>query len=451
AFAPTEFAPRLEDLHELNEEQFSARFRNSPVRRAKFAGLLRNVKTVLKNAAAALTTLVLVSLSLHAADRPEDPQSQDPLTNPGWVAFYNNDFDTALSYFDGQVKAHPNDPGEYNHVAQTILYRQMFRSGALESELVSGNNPFLRRPRMEISAQEKQRFTDCIDQALKLSDAALAKNPRDVSALYTLGVAHGLRSNYLFLVEKAWLDSLHEATAARKANQEILRIDPDFVDARLILGLDQYVVACLPFYLRAIGAVGGFHGDKQAGIAQLELVRARGVRNRSDAEVLLAAIYRRERCPEKAIPLVTALAERFPRNYLFRFEQVQMYSDAGDKQSALRVIAQIESLRSQGAPGYSELPPEKIQYLKGNLLFWYGDLPEALMDLKQVTKKADELDLNTAVLSWLRVGQIYDLQGNHELAIEAYRQTMKTAPRSEAAEEANSYIATPYHRKHAAA
>ncbi len=393
---------------------------------------------------------VLLIASLAKASSPL-PTLEDPLTNPGFVDFYNNQFDGAIAYFEEQIKQHPREPDQYNHLAQSILYREMFRDGALESALVSGNNPFLRRPKMEIAPQDRQRFADCIDRSLELSEAALRQDPRDVRAMYALAVAHGLRANYLFLVEKAWVESLRETTAARKTNQQILRVDPDFVDAHLVLGLDRYVVACLPFYLRVLGSIGGFHGDKEAGIRDLELVAAQGILDRYDARVLLAAIYRREHQSEKAIPLLEGLARTFPRNYLFRFEQVQMYSDLGDKKAALQVLAEIERLRESDAPGYQNLSPEKVQFVKGNLLFWYGDLAPALANLKLATKKADELDLNTAVLAWLRLGQVYDLQGDHGQAVQAYRNTVKTAPQSSAAEEAKSYISAPYRRKRPAA
>jgi tetratricopeptide (TPR) repeat protein len=179
----------------------------------------------------------------------------------------------------------------------------------------------------------------------------------------------------------------------------------------------------------------------------LETVAEHGIQDVFDAKVLLAVIYRRERRPEKAIPLLEELAGRFPRNYLFRFEQVQMYSDLGDKASALRVLSQIEALRRERAPGYADLPVEKIQFARGNLLFWYRDLGPALTDLTQVTKNANSLDLNTAVLAWLRVGQIHDLQDQHAEAIEAYRETVKTAPKSPAAAEAQGYIKKPYRRE----
>jgi tetratricopeptide (TPR) repeat protein len=386
--------------------------------------------------------------AIFAGPPTPGPSATDPsATNPGWVHFYNNEFDDALAYFDQDLKKHPAEAEKYNHVAQAILYKEMLRDGALESQLVSGNNPFLRRAKMEVDPADKQRFQACLDQSIKLSETVLKKNPRDIDALGALGSAHVLRSNFLFLVEKSWMDALHEATAARKANEQILAVDPNAVDAHLVLGLNAYVVGSLPFYMRALGFLGGFHGDKQGGLRQMELVAAHGVRDRYDAEVVLAAIYRRERMPEKALPLLQDMTAKFPRNYLYRYELVQMYSDAGDKASALRELAEIEDLRQKQAPGYAHLPLEKIRYLKGNLLFWYGDLAPALEDLKQVTLNADELDLNTAVLAWLRVGQIHDLLGNRVEAIEAYREAAKTAPKSEAATEAKGYISNPYHRR----
>jgi hypothetical protein len=41
--------------------------------------------------------------------------------------------------------------------------------------------------------------------------------------------------------------------------------------------------------------------------------------------------------------------------------------------------------------------------------------------------------LNTGVLAWMRVGQIYDLTQRHDLAVEAYKKAIAYAP--EAAHE----------------
>ena len=43
AFAPRHFAPRLDDMAALTEEEFHAMFRGTPVSRAKYEGFMRNV------------------------------------------------------------------------------------------------------------------------------------------------------------------------------------------------------------------------------------------------------------------------------------------------------------------------------------------------------------------------------------------------------------------------
>jgi len=43
AFAPRHFAPRLDDMAALTEEEFQAMFRGTPVSRAKYEGFMRNV------------------------------------------------------------------------------------------------------------------------------------------------------------------------------------------------------------------------------------------------------------------------------------------------------------------------------------------------------------------------------------------------------------------------
>ncbi|HWF47855.1 MAG TPA: tetratricopeptide repeat protein, partial [Bryobacteraceae bacterium] len=171
-----------------------------------------------------------------------------------------------------------------------------------------------------------------------------------------------------------------------------------------------------------------------------------GILSKYDAEILLAVIYRRERKLELAIPLLKEAAAQFPRNYLFRFEEVQMYSDLGDEPDALAVISELERLQRSGAPGYRDIPAAKIEYMKDNLLFWYNDFDPALNGLKQVTRNSEGLDLNTAVLAWLRLGQIYDLKGDREDAVGAYREAVRTAPQSQAAAEAKGYMAHPYKR-----
>ncbi|MBI4873246.1 MAG: tetratricopeptide repeat protein [Acidobacteria bacterium] len=371
---------------------------------------------------------------------------QDPLVAQAFDHFYNLEYDQAVAGFEKAIRERPGSPDRFNHLAQAILYREMFRSGALESELVTGSNPFLRRAKMNPAEEDQRRFDDSIRRAMELAQARVDRDGRDVSALYALGVAYGLRANYSFLVRKAWRDSLRDATTARKLHNRVTELDPKIIDARLIQGVHDYVVGSLPWGWKLLGFLVGFRGDKEQGIRTLQYVARNGDVNRVDAEVLLAAVYRRERNPKAALPLLEDLVRRYPRNYLLRFEMVQMFADAGDKAGGLRVLAEIEKLRAAGAPGYARLPVEKIYFSRGVLRFWYWDLDAAIEDLRRVTARAGDLDLNTGVYACLRLGQACDLKGRRAEARQAYRQATELAPDSEAAKEARRYLDSPFRR-----
>src|SRR3954454_14483104 len=139
-----------------------------------------------------------------------------PAFSPGYEHFYNLEFPQSIEYFRAEVAREPQNPEVYNHLAQAVLYQEMFRGGALESELVSGSNPFLRREKLATSPEASKTFDDCINKSLSLAQARINANDKDQRAYYAMGVSYGLRSNYNFLVRKAWMDALRDATAARK-------------------------------------------------------------------------------------------------------------------------------------------------------------------------------------------------------------------------------------------
>jgi len=372
--------------------------------------------------------------------------AQESADMRGLNHFYNLEYDQALVEFEAAEQQDAQAIGPHNHVAQTLLYREMYRNGALETELVSGNNPFLRRQKLNPGPEVEKRFDSEIQKALDLANARLARNPNDTSALYGRGAALGLRANYQFLVRKAWRDALRDATAARKDHNRVTELDPSNYDARLIQGLHDYIVGSLPWTYRMLGFLVGFHGDKEKGIRTLEEVSRKGKNNKTDAEMLLCALYRREAMSKRALPLLEDLLRRFPRNNLLLFEEAQMYSSIGNKDKAIEAIQRIAAMKQSGLAGFSTVPWEKIYFSIGNIEFWYNDLDRALENLKKVTAARTEVDLNTGVLAWMRMGQIYDMKNRRNEAIDAYKRAIAFAPQADAAKESRGYMSSPYRR-----
>lgn len=370
---------------------------------------------------------------------------QQPLIDEGFADFYNLEYDLAIGVFERAIAQNPEMPDLHNHLAQTLIFREMFRNGALESELVSGSNSFLRRPKLNPTPGTEKRILDEIAKAMALSDAQLTRNPKDTAAMYASGIAYGLRSNYFWVVKKAWRDALKDATAARKLHNRISELEPNNVDARLVQGLHDYIVGSLPLGYKMLGLLVGIRGDKAKGIRTVQDVAKNGKLNRVDAEVFLCALYRRENQSKLAVPLVRDLIRRYPRNYLLRMELGQMYSQAGDGVRGFQALEEVARLKERHAPGFDRVPWEKIYYQEGSIQFWYNELDRSLENMKKVAA-GEEVDLNTGVKAYLRMGQIYDMQQRRAEAVEAYKKAIVYAPQAEAAQESRKYLSTPYRR-----
>jgi tetratricopeptide (TPR) repeat protein len=371
---------------------------------------------------------------------------QQPLIDEGFNHFYNLEYDQAIAVFERAIAQNPGLPDLHNHLAQTLIFREMFRNGALESELVSGSNSFLRRPKLNPTPETEKRILDEIAKSMALSDAQLKRNPKDTAAMYASGIAYGLRSNYFWVVKKAWHDSLRDATAARKLHNRISELEPNNVDARLVQGLHDYIVGSLPLGYKMLGFLMGVRGDREKGIRTVQEVAKNGKLNRVDAEVFLCALYRRENQSKLAVPLVQDLIRRYPRNYLLRMELGQMYSQAGDGVRGLQALEEVARLKERHAPGFDRVPWEKIYYQEGSIQFWYNDLDRSLENMKKVAAAGEEVDLNTGVQAYLRMGQIYDMKQRRAEAVEAYKKAIAYAPQAEAAQESRKYLSTPYRR-----
>ena len=373
-------------------------------------------------------------------------EAQNAFVEEGYDHFYNLEYDECIADFQKAIAQTPSDPELHNHLAKAIVFQEMYRNGALESELVSGTNSFLRRPKLNPSPETEKWFLGEVAKAMDLAQARLSANANDTKAMYALGIAYGLRSNYYWVVKKDWHNSLKDATAARRLHNRITQLEPNNVDARLVEGLHDYIIGSLPWTWRTLGFLIGIHGDKELGIRIVQDVAAHGQDNRLDAEIFLGALYRRENQTRKAVPIVQDLIRRFPRNYLLRLELSQMYSMAGDGPHALEAVREVARLKNAHAPGFDRVAWEKIYFQEGTIEFWYNDLGDALENMQRVTAAAQNLDLNTGVSAWLRLGQIYDLKHQRQQALEAYRKAIAYAPGADAAQESKKYLSTPYRR-----
>lgn len=391
---------------------------------------------------------VLAGLAIFG--HPLLAQAHDPLSEPGFQHFYNLEYDEALAAFQQKATANPNDPSPQNHIAQTVLYQAMFFNGALESDLISATNPFANRPKLPVTDEQKRLFEGSVNKAIQLSQARLDRNPNDTGALYAIGVAVGLRANWNYLVNKAWLDPLRDATQARRFHSRATEVDAGIYDARLVQGVHDYLIGSLPLTIKMLGFLTGFRGDREEGIRTLQSVVQKGSTNRVDAAVLLSAILRREKRQSQAVPLLVEVISKFPRNYLFRFELAMLYADLGDRSRALSQIDEIEKLKSKATVGVRQLSASRLEYMHGQVHFLLREYDAAIPHLERATTSAGaSAELNARSQAWLRLGQALDMKGRRKEALNAYRQAMQSGPETSYAKEAKDYLSSPFKQRHA--
>jgi tetratricopeptide (TPR) repeat protein len=370
-----------------------------------------------------------------------------PLAQQGFQHFYNLEFDQAIAAFQREIACQPEAADGYNHMAQVILYRGMYRSGLLENSLTTGDDivlSLIHQPNLVLPQEDDRAFHRNIAAATERASTLLARNPNSSSALYSLGVAHGLKASYDFLVRKAWFASLRESSTARKLHTRAAELDPSNVDALLMHGIQQYAIASLPAALRMLGAVAGLRGDKDAGLRTIERVAAEGSNSAVEARMLLFTLYRHEKRPWSAMSVLYGLRRDYPRNYLLHLGEIYTLAEMRDERGAFAAVRALEQNHRDGAPGYAGLQAAKVEYTRGMIERRFGHLDQALESMNRVAASPVQTDGGMHLLAYEQLGIIHDLKGDRRQAVEAYRKAVDTAPSSRTAKESQRYLSRPF-------
>ena len=134
----------------------------------------------------------------------------------------------------------------------------------------------LHRRKTQSSPAQVAEFRKWIRQTKTLSEARLKQNPRDIEALYFLGAAEGLDAAYAAAVERKYRSALSSGSDAVDRHKDVLKLAPDFRDAELTIGLQNYIVGSLPLPLKMIAGTMGVRGSKKRGLETLERVAVEG-------------------------------------------------------------------------------------------------------------------------------------------------------------------------------
>jgi hypothetical protein len=406
-------------------------------------------RLVLKSALVCLVACCLGSILLTAQTRavvPRGPAAtaaaveHDARVDAAFEHFYNLDYDRAIQDFEKVVDRHPADPLAVNHLLTTVLMRELYSMGAMNSGEYA-NDSFIGNAHRAADPKAKERIKELVDRAEMLEEEELKANPNNVDALYARGVTRAQFSLYTALVERAWFSALRNAVGARHDHERVLELNPNYVDAKLVVGTHNYVMGSLPWSVKAAVAMVGLSGTKEKGFEYLREVANSKGENSVDAKVVLSLFLRREHRYDEARALMHGLAGSYPRNYLFPLEEANLYRAGGHVPEAAAGYRKVWQNGREGK--YGNLHYEMAAWGLGELMRSQKDYAGAAAGYELISQAADP-DPETLQKANLAAGEMYDLLQKRDLAMKKYQTVVAENGSTPVADKARAHIKDAY-------
>jgi hypothetical protein len=375
----------------------------------------------------------------------------------GSEALYNLDYEGARRIFKEMAVAFPNYPAGPQFLADTLLIEALYQTRRLQASLYNSDSFYSKN---EDKADPKliDQFRTYTRQARQLVEARLKQNPNDTEALYFFGAIEGLKASFEETVERRHLAALKDGNDAVDKHRAVIKLDPNYRDAEMTIGLYDYTIGALPLPTKIAVGFMGHRGSKKRGIATIERVAREGNWVKEDAKTLLIMLYKRENRFTDAVALGRELGAKYPRNYLYKLETAEaLVSQAALERKANQASATSAAETEAFATFETLLRDKTLRETAGKALdlihFKYG---EALMTAGQNEKAAKEFlaaasapgaQQGLATMSLLYAARALDLSGKRNDALAQYRAVLARPNVYDAHELAQEGLKESYKKK----
>jgi len=377
-----------------------------------------------------------------SAEVHTNPLNRDPQVREAFERFYNLDYPGAVARFQHFHEAHPGDPQATALLLNAEIFQELYRLDLLDTTFYANDGFLTGRHAVEEDPKVRDRILALADEAVHEADWRLSRNPNDIDALYARGWVYSLKCTYLAMVERGYGAGFRLATKAKDDENRVLQMDPEYVDAKLVAGVYEYVVGALPWPFKVLIGFAGITGSKAQGLAMLNDDARRGVVTSVEARTVIALFLRREARYKEAIQMVRGLRNQYPHDFLFCLEEANLRKDAGEGMAA--VTAYQEIVADSAKPGY---------FADARLELAYFGLGDALRGQRHYSAAAQAYEQaawtknigpELKIRSLLAAGECRDLNGERKLAIRDYQAAIDAGPNTSRADTARKHLRSPY-------
>jgi hypothetical protein len=278
----------------------------------------------LTSVAVLVSCAVLLSLTAAGVLSGAGPVQSAPMLDLGYRQMYNLEFDEAHKTFGEWQRQHPSDPFGHASNAAAYLFAEFDRLKILQSEFFVHDTNFRRAKKLNPDPAVRQAFDGELVKSEQLANHILVGAPQNADAMFAKILALGLRSDYQALIDKHYLDSLAGVKTGRSAAEKLLAIEPNYYDAYLAIGVENYLLSLKPLPVRWLLQLGGAQTDRERGIQNLRLTAEKGHYFGPYARLLLAVAALRNKDRAQARDLLNNLAREYPHNRLYSEELARL-------------------------------------------------------------------------------------------------------------------------------
>jgi Tfp pilus assembly protein PilF len=391
----------------------------------------------------AMLGLLTISASGRADTRVHtNPMNFDPQVREAYHYFYLLDYPAAVQRFERIHKEHPGDPHATTMLLEAVVFQELYRQDLLDTTFYANDGFLTGKHATDEDPKKRDEIFALADEAVREADWRIDRNSRDVDALFARGWARSLRCTYVAMVERGFGAGFRLAGKARDDCAKVLQIDPDYVDAKLVVGVYEYVVGALPFPFKILIGFAGITGSKSKGMELLRDDSERGVATNVDARTVIALFLRREGKYRDAIQVVLKLKEQYPRDFLFCLEEANLRKDAGEGMKAADVYRTI--ITESAKPGYfAEARLELAYFGLGDALRGQRHYAEAAQAYEQAAS-AKSVGTELKVRTLVDAGECHDLLGERQQALRDYQGAIDAGPNTSRADTARKRLKSPY-------
>ena len=271
----------------------------------------------------ALAGLVFISSSRgYTVPLSEKPGSLEA----GFNEMYNLDFSAAHTTFQNWEELHREDPLGAASNAAAYLFGEFDRLHILEFDLFTDSRRTNNLGNLSPDHNIQLAFEGELARANEIATKILAQSSDDPNALFAKMLIDGLRADYAGLLEKRKLNALEFLKSSRAMAEKLIAIDPDYADAYLAIGIENYVLGMRSAPARWILRRTGAQTSKEKGIENLKITAEKGKYLAPYARVLLTIAYLRDDNRNAAKRLLVDLVRDFPKNHRYQAELAHLQS-----------------------------------------------------------------------------------------------------------------------------